>query len=141
MKRTISTTLAVAMCAAIAVPSAMAAGTVNGKFDGFNITLSGGAKASGSNGKATTKAGPTTFSLVDTSNFHNFVLEKGAGNPNSPKPVKATNGKAVVTDKSPKAVAAKPGTQKFTVNLTKGKYTLYCQPHFAQGMKVTITVT
>jgi plastocyanin len=140
VKRKLVVSLAAAgLAAAIAIPSASAAAKINGAFSGFTISLSGGAKSTGADGKVSLKPGNRTFVLNDTSGIHNFVLEKGKGNPSKPKPVKATNGKAVVTDTSPTATG-KTGKSSFTVKLVKGTYTLYCQPHYSVGMKVTLTV-
>ena len=107
----------VALVAALAVPSALAAtptltGTVG---PGFTITLKKGtAKVS------KLKAGKYIFKISDKSSIHNFHL-KGPG----------VNKMTSV---------GKTGASTWTLTLKKGKYTFVCDPH-ATIMKGSFTVS
>ena len=106
----------VALCAALFVPSALAATPLVGTVGpGFTITLTQGGK------KVTKlKAGTYTIKVADKSNLHNFRI-KGPG-------VNKTT-----------SVAAK-GSFTWKVTLKKGKYTIVCDPH-AAFMKQIVTVS
>ena len=84
---------------------------------GFTITLKKAGKA-----VKTLKAGKYTITVQDKSNIHNFRL-RGPG-----------LNKQITT-------LAFRGAKTVTVTLKKGKYTILCDPHVAQGMKKTFRVT
>ena len=94
------------LCAAIAVPAALAntptlTGTVG---PGFTITLKQGSKS-----LKTLKAGTYVFKVSDKSNIHNFHLTGPGVN-------KSTS-------------IGGTGTKSWTIKLKKGTYKYVCDPH------------
>ena len=121
-----ATVLAIAAVVAIAVAASTAFGrsaanpVLKGTVGpGFTITLT----QSGKKVKSL-KAGKYTFKISDKASIHNFVLEKEKGTPKFEKDL---------TDVS------ETGTKTYTINLTKGSWKYYCQPH-ESSMSGTFTV-
>ena len=102
---------ALAGSAATATPLA---GTVG---PGFTITLAKAGKP-----VKTLKPGAYKITVADKSTSHNFhILGPGVNKEITTVPFK--------------------GSKSVTVTLKKGKYTIQCDPHAAQGMKSTFTVS
>ncbi len=76
---------------------------------GYTISL----KTSAGKKVKTLKAGKYTFVVVDKAHIHNFYLEKQKG---------GTYHKMITS-------VSFVGTKSVVINLTKGKYKYYCQPH------------
>ena len=110
--------LAVAVAASAAFGRSSANPTLKGTVGpGFTITLT-------QNGKKvkTLKPGKYTFKVTDKATIHNFVLEK-----------EHSKFEKELTDVSA------TGTKTYTINLTKGTWKYYCEPHESQ-MNGTFTV-
>ncbi len=111
MKRHLVLALAGVLVVAVAASAAFgrsAKPTLKGTVGpGFTITLT-------QNGKKvkSLKAGKYTFKVADKASIHNFVLEK-----------EHSKFEKELTDVSD------TGTKTYTINLTKGTWKYYCEPH------------
>jgi plastocyanin len=101
--------LAAALLGAGAAAAAPQATVVTGTVGpGFTISLTKGGKR-----VTSLPAGKYTFTIVDRSNIHNFVLEQSKGG------------------KFERAITSVPftGTKSISVTLTRGAWEFYCAPH------------
>jgi hypothetical protein len=103
--------LTAASVAAAGSHAAATAGTLNGTVGpGFSISLTQKGKLVKS-----LKAGTYKLVVSDKATIHNFVIERESG---------GTFEKSVTT-------VPFTGTKTITVNLAKGEWKVYCQPHEA----------
>jgi hypothetical protein len=116
----IAAVLAIAVAASTAFGRSAAKPVLKGTVGpSFTITLT-------QNGKKvkSLKAGKYTFKITDKASIHNFVLEKEKGTPKFEKDL---------------SDVSETGTKTYTINLTKGTWKYYCQPH-ESSMNGTFTV-
>ena len=125
MKRHLFLAISAVLAIAVAASAAFGRSAANPVLKGtvgpsFTITLT-------QNGKKvkSLKAGKYTFKVTDKATIHSFVLERLK--PEKPKFEKD------LTDVS------ETGTKTYTINLTKGTWKYYCQPH-ESTMNGTFTV-
>jgi plastocyanin len=122
MKRHLILALVAVLAVALAASAAFARSAANPVLKGtvgpsFTISLT-------QNGKQvkSLKAGKYTFKVTDKATIHNFVLEK-----------EHSKFEKELTDVSD------TGTKTVTINLTKGTWKYYCEPH-ESTMNGTFTV-
>ena len=123
MKRHLTLALVGILALSLAASAAFARSAKNPTLTGtvgpsFTITL----KQNGKTVKSL-KAGKYTFKVTDKATVHNFVLEK-----------EKSKFEKELTDVSD------TGTKTYTINLTKGTWKYYCEPHESQ-MNGTFKVT
>jgi hypothetical protein len=115
MKRLVFLAIAAVLAISVAASTAFGHSAANPVLKGtvgpsYTITLT-------QNGKAvkSLKAGKYTFKVTDRASIHNFVLEK-----------EHSKFEKELTDVSD------TGTKTYTINLTKGTWKYYCEPHESQ---------